>query len=105
MKKLSGIVTIALLTVLLVSCGLGGGREISLIPVENGDEFQYIDKEGKIREHNLLESRLNGVLTPGDMLTRWIKRLTREEEIATKPSAMDSLMDAVSWVRSMQTRK
>jgi uncharacterized protein YbdZ (MbtH family) len=48
MKKLSGIVTIALLTVLLVSCGLGGGREISLIPVENGDEFQYIDKEGKI---------------------------------------------------------
>lgn len=32
MKKLSGIVTIALLTVLLVSCGLGGGREISLTP-------------------------------------------------------------------------
>lgn len=67
---------------------------------------EYItDKEGKIREHNLLESRLNGVLTPGDMLTRWIKGLAREEESATKPSAMDSLMDAVSWVRSMQTRK
>jgi hypothetical protein len=48
MKKISGIVTIALVSVLLVSCGLGGGREISLIPVENGDEFQYIDKEGKI---------------------------------------------------------
>ena len=48
MKKLSGIVAVILLSALLVSCGLGGGKEISLFPVENGDEFQYIDKEGKI---------------------------------------------------------
>lgn len=48
MRKLSGFLAIALLSGLLVSCGIGGGREISLIPVENGDEFQYIDKEGKI---------------------------------------------------------
>jgi hypothetical protein len=48
MKKLSGIVAVVLLSALLVSCGLGGGKEISLFPVENGDEFQYIDKEGKI---------------------------------------------------------
>ena len=27
---------------------MGSSREISLIPVQNGDEFQYIDKEGKI---------------------------------------------------------
>lgn len=48
MKKLSGFLAMALISGLLVSCGLGGGRAISLIPVENGDEFQYIDKEGKI---------------------------------------------------------
>jgi len=48
MRKLSGFLAVVLLSGLLVSCGLGGGREISLIPVENGDEFQYIDKEGKI---------------------------------------------------------
>jgi hypothetical protein len=48
MKKLSGFLAIVFLSGLLVSCGLGGGRDISLIPVENGDEFQYIDKEGKI---------------------------------------------------------
>ncbi len=48
MKKLSGFLTLVFLSGLLVSCGLGGGREITLIPVENGDEFQYIDKEGKI---------------------------------------------------------
>lgn len=74
------------------------------LKIEVSSEY-IIDKEGKIREHNLLESRLNGVLTPGDMLTRWIKGLAREEESATKPSAMDALMDGVSWVRSMQTRK
>ncbi len=45
MKKLSGFLTLVFLSGLLVSCGLGGGREITLIPVENGDEFQYIDKE------------------------------------------------------------
>ena len=48
MKKLSGFLILVFLSGLLVSCGLGGGREITLIPVENGDEFQYIDKEGKI---------------------------------------------------------
>ena len=48
MRKLSGFLAVVLLSGLLVSCGLGGGRAISLFPVENGDEFQYIDKEGKI---------------------------------------------------------
>jgi len=48
MRKLSGFLAVVLLSGLLVSCGLGGGRTISLFPVENGDEFQYIDKEGKI---------------------------------------------------------
>ena len=48
MRKLTGFLAMVLLSGLLVSCGLGGGRAISLIPVENGDEFQYINKEGKI---------------------------------------------------------
>jgi hypothetical protein len=48
MKKIVQFLAIGLLSGLLVSCGLGGGKDISLIPVENGDEYQYIDKEGKI---------------------------------------------------------
>ena len=48
MRKLSGFLALILASGLFVSCGLGGGKDISLIPVENGDEFQYIDKEGKI---------------------------------------------------------
>ena len=80
------------------------------LKIEVSSEY-VIDKAGKIREHIILESRLNGVLTPGDMLTRWIKGLTLEEETGTRtdnyvsPSPLDSLMDALSWVRSMQARK
>lgn len=48
MRKLSGFLVLIIASGLFVSCGFGGGKDISLIPVENGDEFQYIDKEGKI---------------------------------------------------------
>ena len=78
------------------------------LKIEVSSEY-VIDNTGKIREHILLESRLNCVLTPGDVLTRWIKSLAREEESKTRTtnnvvtSAM--LMDTVSWVRSMQAHK
>ena len=56
MRKLSGFLRVVLLSglmVLLVSSRLGRDREIgdspiSLFPVRNGANFQYIDKEGKI---------------------------------------------------------
>lgn len=76
------------------------------LKIEVSSEY-IVDNTGSIREHRILESRLNGVLTPGDVFSRWIKGLTREDDDSSKfvPSAIDSLMDAITWVRSMQERK
>ncbi|MFM7629879.1 MAG: WG repeat-containing protein [Algoriphagus sp.] len=48
MRKLIYLFSFLLIPFLLNSCGMGSSREISLIPVENGNDYQYIDKEGKI---------------------------------------------------------
>ena len=48
MRNLSGFLTLALLGLVLSSCGGTGTPSLSLIPVKNGKEYQYIDKEGKI---------------------------------------------------------
>ena len=76
------------------------------LKIEISSEY-IIDSEGKIFEHRILESRLNGVLTPGDLFSRWIKGLAHEDNDRSKvaSSPLDSLMDAITWVRSMQERK
>jgi hypothetical protein len=76
------------------------------LKIEVSSEY-IIDSEGKIREHIILESRLNGVLTPGDLFSKWIKGLTREEDSMSKiaPSPLDSLVDVIALVRSMQESK
>jgi len=83
-----------------------GGFGVPL-KLEMTSEYRVDGKSGRIREHQILESRLNGVLTPGDLFSKWIKGLTGEEDENPKvvPSAIDSLMDAITWVRSMQERK
>lgn len=48
MRNLTGLLCLVLIHLLLISCGIGSSREISLIPVKNGDDYQYVDKEGKI---------------------------------------------------------
>lgn len=96
---------------------LGGGGQSSNenggfgVPLKIEVCSEYIIGEtGKIREHRILESRLNGVLTPGDVFSRWIKGLTGGETVDSSsgnnavPSAMESLMDAIAWVRSTQDR-
>ena len=77
------------------------------VPLKIEITSEYIvDETGRIRDHIIVESRLNGVLTPGDSFAKWIKGLTREEDEGSSsrviPSAFDSLMDAMAWVRSMQ---
>jgi len=58
-----------------------------------------VNSEGKIKEHKLVESRVNGQLTPGDVMSRWIKGTTVDE---TSPI---SLLDALSWARSFSGSK
>ena len=48
MRNLSGVLSLVLISLVLLSCGGNSGPSISLIPVQNGKDFQYIDKEGKI---------------------------------------------------------
>ena len=66
-----------------------------------------IDETGKIREHQILESRLNGMLTPGDVFSRWIKSVASSDEMKREDVGMNfasSFIDALNWVRS-QSRK
>jgi len=49
MKKHFKLLSVVIILVVLSSCtGKGGIPEVKLIPVKSGDEFEYIDKEGKI---------------------------------------------------------
>ena len=48
------------------------------------------------------------MLTPGDLLSRWIKELTREESSSSSRSLVDApasqfdnLIDVIAWVRSI----
>ena len=90
---------------------LGGGQQNNNqgfgVPLKIDISSEYIiDETGKIREQIILESRLNGVLTPGDTFAKWVKGLTRnDDDSSNAPSAIDSFMGAVNLVRSMQGRK
>ncbi|KAL7510760.1 hypothetical protein ACHAXN_009796 [Cyclotella atomus] len=70
-----------------------------------------VGDNGKIVEHIILESRLNGVLTPGDVFSRWIKGLTSSTSDQVElldsngmPAALEQLVGALNWVKSMQNR-
>ena len=65
-----------------------------------------IDDSGNISEHQILESRLNGVLTPGDVFSKWVKGLTSSNEGTDLENngLASSFMDAIGWIRS-QNRK
>jgi hypothetical protein len=105
--------------------GMLGGQSSSFLQQQKGGEdnqgfgaplkielsSEYIiDSTGRISQHKILESRVNGVLTPGDLLSRWIKELTREEggsgsssrsSVDAPASQFDNLMDVIAWVRSI----
>jgi len=66
-----------------------------------------VDDAGRIREHQILESRLNGMLTPGDVFSKWIKGLSSDQEKNKVNDGLNfasSFSDAIGWVRS-QSRK
>ena len=92
---------------------LGGGGENTNsqgfgvpLKIEISPEY-IIDESGKICKHQILESLLDGVLTPGDVYSRWIRELVEEEDDGRRvaPLVMESLVDAITWVRSMQDCK
>jgi len=74
MKSTLQFIAILLATTFLSSCGNGGKSvsEVKLIPVKSGNDFQYIDKEGKIvinpqfSEATIFRNGLALVKTSGD---------------------------------------
>ncbi len=48
MRKNLQVIGIALIVLMFASCGGSKSKEVKLIPVKSGKDFQYIDQEGKI---------------------------------------------------------
>eukprot|EP00797_Seminavis_robusta_P021513 Sro335_g120200.2 (467) ;mRNA; r:63464-64864 len=67
-----------------------------------------VDTETReIYQHRLVETRVNGQLTPGDVISRWIKTQAVPSDGATNNNAalvQRGLIDAISWVRSVTNR-
>lgn len=70
-------------------------------------EYVLCPETGRILQHRLLESRVNGQLTPGDVVSRLIQRRsgrsTTDVDSDSKSAAVDwlqILQDSVEWVRS-----
>ena len=88
------------------------GKSISLpsggFPLDIAIVSDYvIEKEsGDIYQQKLIESRVNGQLTPGDVLSKWIQNQVSVTSKGPNDSVnavalQRSLLDTISWVRSM----
>lgn len=83
--------------------GFGVPLKIQLV-----SEYIIDDKTGRIREHVIIESRLNNVLTPGDVFSRWVKGLTSDpmdtSESSSVADPLEQLIGALNWVRSTRNK-
>jgi len=93
-----------------VSGSSGGGVGVSGLPFRLGVMSEYIlDAEtGRIVRHQLKETRINGQLTPADVVSRWVQRLVgggekiqSDDGAAAADSLLQGLMDTVNWMRSL----
>jgi hypothetical protein len=71
-------------------------------------EYVICPFTGYILQHRLIESRVNGQLTPGDVVAKWIQRLSGAASAGRESddTALDwlrSLQDTVDWVRSINS--
>jgi hypothetical protein len=77
-----------------------------------GSDYIIEKQTGQIFQHRLFETRINGQLTPGDVISRWIqKQVDMNPEggsMSGKPgneiAFQRSLLDAVSWLRSINVK-
>jgi hypothetical protein len=77
-----------------------GEGDISVpLNIATVSEFKF-NSNGKIKEHKLIETRVNGQLTPGDVVSRWVKGTTANELGAI---SIQSMMDALTWARNFSS--
>ena len=76
-----------------------GDSDVGAVPLvfELVSEYK-VNSQGKIKQHRLIESRVNGQLTPGDVVSRWLKGTATTNY--SNPISIQSLLDAVAWARS-----
>ena len=107
MKKATQLMSIALVSLLLNSCGGGESlSEVNLIPVRNGSDFQYIDQEGKIvinpqfRDATVFRNGLALVRTTGDS-PKW-GFIDKEGKFVINATFLEATVfsDDLAWVVS-----
>jgi len=82
------------------------GSEAASLPfkIEVSSEYALCTDTGRILSHRLLESRVNGQLTPGDVVSRWIKQFSgtiEEGDDETETTNwVQTLQEAAKWVQS-----
>jgi hypothetical protein len=82
------------------------------IKLEIISDYKIDAGTGFIVEHQLVETRINGQLTPGDQVSRWIQRLLKTESIPQKSDdegrinafVFSALSETVSWLRSINDK-
>ncbi|GAX17839.1 hypothetical protein FisN_18Hh040 [Fistulifera solaris] len=75
------------------------------VPVKLQIDFEYVadPDSGRIIQHRLLESRINGQLTPGDVVSRWIRRFTDpSSKRSEEEDWLGSALDTIKWMRSLR---
>ena len=86
-------------------------------PVMSGVPLQFelvsdykIDPDtGFVNQHRLIATRVNGQLTPGDLLSRWIQKLLNFEDNIEfidggNEDVLKSFSDALSWFRTLASK-
>ena len=86
------------------------------IKIEITSDYKISSDTGLILEHKLVETRVNGQLTPGDQVSRWMRRFisTNDEnkssfsnptnsgnDSSINGEALKAITDALLWLRSM----
>ncbi len=69
-------------------------------------DYKLDSQTGLVVQHQLVETRVNGQLTPGDVLSRNLQRMwNREQESVPRSNddLLQSVTDAVSWLRTFST--
>jgi hypothetical protein len=77
------------------------------IKVELVSEYKIDSSTGMIIQHRLIETRINGQLTPGDQISRWIKRFLNNDNSSVLPEDRSrddiarAISDTLSFFRSI----
>lgn len=77
-----------------------GAMSENAIPIklELVSDFILDSDTGEIVQHKLIESRVNGQLTPGDVVASWVKRQRGEVEPANESSWLGTVGDTLRWL-------